>query len=361
MTRRVLDTALFHDVASGSTEIDLDRPAPPDVPFTQAAATRPGPLRIAYSRKFPGLVLSKLDAQAARALEETVELLRSLGHEVTERDPEYGTDAMNYAIARYMRGAHDDVAGMIEHPERLERRTRAFARLGGLIPKAIIDRSMKGEQALAERLNRVFDDNDFLITPAVAAPAPKIGALQARGALWTLNAVAGWVPYNGVWNLTGQPAAAVPAGFSTEGLPLRGAGRRPARPRGAADGAGRADRGRAPLGRQVAVRLRVNEERALLELAVEAARLGGRTARRARPARRRERDRSQVARRPTWSARRISPRSARSERCWPRDARTTASSARRRTPSSRGRAVCAGSSTRSTGPSTSCSGSRSGA
>jgi amidase len=155
MTRRVLDTALFHDVASGSTEIDLDRPAPPEVPFSQAAATRSGPLRIAYSRKFPGLVLGRLDEQVARALEQTVELLRSLGHEVTERDPEYGNDAMNYAIARYMRGAHDDVAGMIEHPERLERRTRAFARLGGLIPKAVIDRSMKGEQALAARLNRV--------------------------------------------------------------------------------------------------------------------------------------------------------------------------------------------------------------
>jgi amidase len=38
--------------------------------------------------------------------------------------------------------------------------------------------------------------------------------------LWTLNAVAGWVPYNGVWNLTGQPAVSVPAGFSEEGLPL---------------------------------------------------------------------------------------------------------------------------------------------
>jgi amidase len=27
------------------------------------------------------------------------------------------------------------------------------------------------------------------------------------------------VPYNGVWNVTGQPAAAVPAGLGADGLP----------------------------------------------------------------------------------------------------------------------------------------------
>src|SRR6185312_2321879 len=128
-------------------------------------------------------------------------------------------DTIPQVIARYMRGGHDDVEGL-EHPERLERRTRAFARLGGLIPESFLERSFAGEEQLTARLNRVLEDNDFLITPAVARPAPPIGALQGRGALWTLNAVAGWVPYNGVWNLTGQPAASVPAGFSAEGLPL---------------------------------------------------------------------------------------------------------------------------------------------
>lgn len=219
LTRRVADTALFHDVASGSADVDVDRPAAPDAPFGQAAATPPGPLRIAFSTKFPGLVLAKLDKQAGRALQETVELLRSLGHELDERDPDYGNDTIPNVIGRYMRGAHDDVAAL-EHPERLERRTRAFARLGGLIPQSFIDRSFAGEQALTARLNRVLEDHDFLITPAVAALPPTVGAMQGRGALWTLNAVAGWVPYNGVWNLTGQPAASVPAGFSAEGLPL---------------------------------------------------------------------------------------------------------------------------------------------
>jgi len=94
-----------------------------------------------------------------------------------------------------------------------------MARLGALVAQSAVDRALAAEGRLRERLNSVLEDHDVLVTPATAAQAPAIGALQGRGALWTLNAVGGWVPYNGVWNMTGQPAASVPAGFSPEGLP----------------------------------------------------------------------------------------------------------------------------------------------
>ena len=44
------------------------------------------------------------------------------------------------------------------------------------------------------------------------------GRSLAGVAATTLGA-AGIVAYTSVWNLTGQPAASVPAGFSAEGLP----------------------------------------------------------------------------------------------------------------------------------------------
>jgi amidase len=106
------------------------------------------------------------------------------------------------------------------YPDRLERRTRSTARLGGLIPPALLARSRAAEGELTARLNRVLEDHDVLLTPATAMGAPRIGQLQGRGALWTLNSVIGMVPYNAIWNVTGQPAAAVPAGFTGDGLPL---------------------------------------------------------------------------------------------------------------------------------------------
>ena len=218
LTRRVADTALFHDVASGAIEIDADRAPAPEIPFSTSAATPPGPLRIAYSTAVPPGAIAKLDADARKAFEETVELLRSLGHQLSERDPDYGAGAIPALTVRYLRGIHDGAAAL-DHPERLERRTRAMARMGGMIPPALLERSLAGEAQFARRLNSVLEDHDVLLTPATAAPPPRIGQLQGRGALWTLNTVAGWVPYNGVWNVTGQPAASVPAGFGADGLP----------------------------------------------------------------------------------------------------------------------------------------------
>jgi amidase len=218
LTRRVADTALFCDVAAGASDVDLDSAPAPAVSFASAAATAPGSLRIAYSTRVPPGLIASPDADARRALQDTVELLRSLGHEVSERDPDYGPEAGPGVLVRYLCGAHDDAVA-VAHPERLERRTRAVARMGGLIPRALLERSLAGEAALSRRINAVLDDHDVLLTPGTAVGPPPIGRLQGRGALVTFNTVARWVPYYGVWNLTGQPAASVPAGFDADGLP----------------------------------------------------------------------------------------------------------------------------------------------
>src|ERR1700677_3240737 len=77
LTRSVADSALFYDVASGTIDVDADRAPAPAIPFASAAGTPPGPLRIVYSTRVPLGVISKLDADARRAFDETVALLRS--------------------------------------------------------------------------------------------------------------------------------------------------------------------------------------------------------------------------------------------------------------------------------------------
>jgi amidase len=49
---------------------------------------------------------------------------------------------------------------------------------------------------------------------------PRVGEFEGRGALWTHNAALRLVPWCASCNHTGQPAAAVPAGFAGDGFPL---------------------------------------------------------------------------------------------------------------------------------------------
>jgi amidase len=218
LSRSVRDTALFHDVASGSAPVDRDRPEPPPRPFSEYARGGLEKLRIAYSTKIPPLLIARLEEEQRRAFEQTLELLRSLGHDVEEQDPDYGYDTGPSVLTRYLRGGHDE-AHALPHYERLSRNTRGFAKMGSLVPHALVEWSRSRESALAARLNRVLEDHDVLITPATAQPPPRIGQFDGHGALRTLGEVIALVPYNAPWNLTGQPAAAVPAGLGSDGLP----------------------------------------------------------------------------------------------------------------------------------------------
>jgi amidase len=79
---------------------------------------------------------------------------------------------------------------------------------------------LNAERAIAARLTAAFDDHDLLLTPVMSTPAVPAGIMEGRGATVTYFWETGWVPFTILWNITGQPAASVPAGFSREGLPV---------------------------------------------------------------------------------------------------------------------------------------------
>lgn len=226
LTRSVRDTALFHDAIAAGTPDPQPEGSPRDTPlepfsFLEAARSgeAPVPLRIALSTNLPPSPLTRLHPDNAAAVAETAELLRSLGHTVTEVQVDHGplAPALEFTV-RYLRGMHDEGLALA-HPERLERRMRVFVRAGGLMPPALVQWMRARERAYSARLNRALADHDVLLTPVTPAPPPRIGAVQGRGWLWATVFASATVAYAACWNATGQPACSVPAGISAEGLP----------------------------------------------------------------------------------------------------------------------------------------------
>jgi amidase len=212
IARSVMDAALFLDAATTVPG--------PEGEFVAAAARDPGKLRIALSTKVPTPLPTRVGKQQLAAVDQAGALLRDLGHDVITRDPEYPLTTLysNY-LPRYLRGISDD-ADAQAHPERLEARTRNLARLGSFFSDRRMIAVRAAEESLSNRIQSIFDEVDVIVTPGNATGPSRIGAYQRRGAVWTLLAVAQRVPYQQMWNVTGQPAAAVPWDFDGEGLPL---------------------------------------------------------------------------------------------------------------------------------------------
>jgi amidase len=214
VTRTVLDNALFLDAVAGPG------PAPGgpalERPFADAVKQHPGKLRIAVSLRPP--FLARLSPEVRRGVDETAELLRGLGHDVEYVEPPF-TEWLSEVLPRYLKGIKQEAANMAR-PERLQRRTRGFARLGSLIPGGLLDRARRIEADRAERYNRVLENRDVLLTPVMSTPPPAAAQWEGLAALRTLTEMTMVYPYCVIWNALGQPAAAVPAGFTADGLPL---------------------------------------------------------------------------------------------------------------------------------------------
>ena len=212
MARTVQDAALFLDVTTTM--------AGPDGGFVGAAAREPGRLRIALSAKVPPPLVVNVGKEQRAALDESGALLRELGHDVVVRDPDYPPAAI-YAnfLPRYFRGIYDDVR-KLPHQDRLEKRTRNMARIGSLLSDRRMATVRAGESAVAERIQSIFDDVDVVITPGNATGPSRVGAYQRRGGISSLLLVSQRVPFFEIWNLTGQPAAAVPWGLDGNGVPV---------------------------------------------------------------------------------------------------------------------------------------------
>ncbi len=218
ISRSVADTALWLDVIAGGSR-EPGAPPPLERPFAESARTLPAKLTIAFSTAAPrALAPATVSAEARDAVPAMAAVLRSLGHETAEHDPDWGMIGNNM-VPRYLRGIVEDF-DKVPRPDRLERRTRNMARLGRSIPSKLFEQARAASASDGARLNAIFETHDLLMMPVMGGTALPVRRWEGRGALWTLLGMSRFYPYCIPWNHLGNPAMSVPAGFSADGMPL---------------------------------------------------------------------------------------------------------------------------------------------
>ena len=227
-TRSVRDTALLLSVGAG------------DDSLLGALERAPERLRVAVSTKpfFP----TRIHPDVRRAVEETGDRLRELGHEVERDDPPY--PPLSPSVTRFFAGVAQD-ADRVELPDRLQRRTKGWARLGNAIPGPVLDWALREDDTA--RMRPFFERHDILVSPVAARPAVRAGEWEGLGAARTFLGLAQ------VYSFTRRVEPHRPAGdlgpgrYERRRPPDRHDDRRTPRRGCNADRARRAARGRAPL------------------------------------------------------------------------------------------------------------------
>jgi amidase len=219
LARTVRDSALMLDVLEGAIEGDADWLERPQDSYLSAASSPHQRLRIAVSQKLPTGVIAPLASDQRSAWERMAAVLTELGHSVDEQDPAYGTALLTFTQT-WVRGIYEDTLTVPDRSQ-LERSTRQMAAAGRLVSKRRAER-LRGEvrQGVSGRILALWDDFDVLMTPALASTAIAAEGGYGRSAPAALNISSRFTPWTSVFNLTGQPAVAVPAGFGNDGLPL---------------------------------------------------------------------------------------------------------------------------------------------
>jgi amidase len=219
LARTVRDSALMLDVMHGALDTDIDAAPPFEGTYVDAASSPPGRLRIAVSRKVPPGLIAKVSADQRGALERTGRLLEGLGHDVVERSPAYGMIQIEF-VQMWTRGVYEE---SLEIPDRtqLERLTREMAGAGRYaVPPRRRARLLTKRAATTARMLALWNEVDVLMTPALAKTAIAAEGGYGKRAPLAIDIAGRFTPFTACFNVTGQPAIAIPAGIGSDGLPL---------------------------------------------------------------------------------------------------------------------------------------------
>jgi aspartyl-tRNA(Asn)/glutamyl-tRNA(Gln) amidotransferase subunit A len=216
MSRSVLDCAMLLNVIARPDARDwhalpyetTDYAAEIDVPMRgKKIAFSP---RLGYVKK----VMPEVEALVAAAAKR----FEAMGAHVEEVDPP-GGDPGEIFRTLWWAGAGFLLGDLPEEKKaQLDPGLRQMAEEGRAIPLRTYLSANAARGAYGSAMRQFMARYDFLLTPAVATAAfdtGQISPLGDDGKAWMQ-----WTPFSFPFNLTQQPAASIPSGFTRDGLPV---------------------------------------------------------------------------------------------------------------------------------------------
>ncbi len=211
IARTVADGAALLEVISGYVTGDPYWLPDPEVPFSQSYLNSPGTLRIAFSPNILGFELATEEYQ--QAVRDVAATLGNLGYPVEEGCPTLADIKEPFIQVWCSEMAASGIP--IELLEPINQWLIARTPNAGTYLQAVAQL-----QISARRIVGFFDAYDVLVLPVYLHRPIAVGEWTMLDPGTMFERVAHWVTPCPPFNVTGQPAIAIPVGFDQGGLPL---------------------------------------------------------------------------------------------------------------------------------------------
>ena len=227
VTRTVRDSAAILDAISGPLAGD-PYPAPPAPmagSFLAALDQDTPKLRIGFSTVSPAG--KDMHPAAVEAIERTAMLLESLGHQVEEAAPRWDVAMPANSLAMVMGASGAKVVedrlaelGRELRDDDIEPFTRFLHdRMLAIDPLRIIE-ALQQIEIVSRDIARFYDTHDVWLTSTLPVLVPELGVINTSDIDSVFAHAGRFAEHTAVFNVTGQPAASIPAGFDPNGLPI---------------------------------------------------------------------------------------------------------------------------------------------
>lgn len=216
MSRTVRDAALLLQAISGFDRRDPYCVAETVPDFLAACDTPIKDMRVAWS---PAYGYVKPDADVLAMCEDAMKVFEDLGCKV-ELVETVMDDPADFWNVEFYGGIGSQLKDILENnPDQLDPAV-AETLTGALdaFPRDYFSSVVARRHAFREKMRRFFDQYDLLLSPTLPVSSVDAGVNIPPGHE-DANIVT-WVRYTYPFNLTGHPAACVPAGFTSDGLPV---------------------------------------------------------------------------------------------------------------------------------------------
>jgi len=215
MTVDVTDAANMLDVMSGADPRDWH--ALPSRPgrFSDGLDKGVAGLRIALSVT---LGYANVDSEVAALVERAANALASAGAIVEQRDPGFENPFDTFRAHWYTGAANLRRTLPAEKLSLLDPGFVKIADEGEVIPHMEYVAATDSRAALGYHMGMFHTEYDALLTPTLPGPAFEAG--QVSPSATDQSNWMHWTPFSYPFNLTQQPAASIPCGFTKSGLPV---------------------------------------------------------------------------------------------------------------------------------------------